>query len=123
MHLSRSSAADATERVRDPDETQPVPLSDLPDWWPARCNHGFQRRCRPPRKILHNRSDLFLGPRLLLWVPRRLPEPPPHRIADRVYGRLENAQAIAAHESPRTTMLYDHSGDEITLDEVERIGI
>ena len=38
-------------------------------------------------------------------------------------GTLENAQALAAHESPRTTMLYDHSGDEITLDEVERIGI
>ena len=38
-------------------------------------------------------------------------------------GTIENAQAIAAHESPRTTKLYDHSGDEITLDEVERIGI
>ncbi len=38
-------------------------------------------------------------------------------------GTIENAQVIAAHESPRTTKLYDHSGDEITLDEVERIGI
>src|ERR1700756_5389696 len=36
---------------------------------------------------------------------------------------LENAQAIAAHESPRTTKLYDQTGDEITLDEVERIMI
>jgi hypothetical protein len=27
------------------------------------------------------------------------------------------------HESPRTTKLYDHTGDEITLDEVERIVI
>ena len=36
-------------------------------------------------------------------------------------GSLENAQAMAAHESPRTTKLYDHTGDEITLDEVERI--
>jgi len=36
---------------------------------------------------------------------------------------IENAQAIAAHESPRTTKLYDRTGDEITLDEVERISI
>jgi hypothetical protein len=35
----------------------------------------------------------------------------------------ENAQAMAAHESPRTTKLYDRRGDEITLDEVERINI
>ncbi len=38
-------------------------------------------------------------------------------------GTIENAQAIAAHESPRTTKLYDRTTDEITLDEVERIGI
>lgn len=38
-------------------------------------------------------------------------------------GTIENAQTIAAHESPRTTKLYDRTGDEITLDEVERIGI
>jgi len=38
-------------------------------------------------------------------------------------GTLENAQRIAAHESQRTTKLYDRTGDEITLDEVERIRI
>jgi site-specific recombinase XerD len=38
-------------------------------------------------------------------------------------GTLEKAQAIAAHESPRTTKLYDRTSDEITLDEIERIGI
>jgi site-specific recombinase XerD len=38
-------------------------------------------------------------------------------------GSLENAQLMAAHESPRTTKLYDRTGDEITLDEVERIAI
>ena len=38
-------------------------------------------------------------------------------------GTLENAQAMAAHESLRTTKLYDRTGDEITLDEVERIAI
>ena len=26
-------------------------------------------------------------------------------------GTLENAQAMAAHESPRTTKLYDRTGD------------
>ena len=38
-------------------------------------------------------------------------------------GTLENAQPMAAHESPRTTKLYDRTGDEITLDEVERITV
>ena len=36
-------------------------------------------------------------------------------------GRVEKAQAIAGHESPRTTKLYDRRNDEITLDEIERI--
>ena len=36
-------------------------------------------------------------------------------------GTLENAQAMAAHSSPRTTKLSDRTSDEITLDEVERI--
>ncbi|HEY4311877.1 MAG TPA: tyrosine-type recombinase/integrase [Pirellulales bacterium] len=38
-------------------------------------------------------------------------------------GTIENAQAIANHESPRTTKLYDRTSDEITLDEIERITI
>ena len=38
-------------------------------------------------------------------------------------GRLENAQKMAAHESPRTTKLYDRTDDQITLAEVERIKI
>jgi len=38
-------------------------------------------------------------------------------------GRLEMAQQIANHESPRTTKLYDRSNDEISLDEIERIVI
>jgi integrase len=38
-------------------------------------------------------------------------------------GSLEHAQQIAAHESPRTTKLYDRTNDEITLDEIERIVI
>ena len=38
-------------------------------------------------------------------------------------GTIEHAQRIAAHESPRTTKLYDRTGDEVNLDEIERIGI
>ncbi|MBB5058829.1 site-specific recombinase XerD [Granulicella aggregans] len=38
-------------------------------------------------------------------------------------GRLEIAQQMAAHESARTTGLYDRRSVEISLDEVERIGI
>ena len=38
-------------------------------------------------------------------------------------GRLEVAQQIAAHESSRTTGLYDRRGDEVSLHEVERIVI
>jgi site-specific recombinase XerD len=38
-------------------------------------------------------------------------------------GSLEMAQAIAAHESPRTTKLYDRRQDELTLEEIERIRI
>jgi transposase len=36
---------------------------------------------------------------------------------------LEAAQQLANHESPRTTKLYDRRQDEISLDEVEKIGI
>jgi len=38
-------------------------------------------------------------------------------------GRLEIAHQIAAHESSRATGLYDRRGDDVSLDEVERIAI
>ena len=38
-------------------------------------------------------------------------------------GTLEEAQAIAGHESTRTTKLYDRRGDAVTLDAIERITI
>ena len=38
-------------------------------------------------------------------------------------GSLEDARAIAAHESSQTTRLYDRTGDSITLDEIERITV
>ena len=36
-------------------------------------------------------------------------------------GALEDARAIAAHESSQTTQLYDRTVDRNTLDEIERI--
>ncbi len=36
-------------------------------------------------------------------------------------GTLEHAQAMAAHESPRTTKLYDRTTERLTREEVERI--
>lgn len=38
-------------------------------------------------------------------------------------GTLEVAQAIAAHESPRTTKLYDRTADKLSLEEIERVRI
>jgi integrase/recombinase XerD len=36
-------------------------------------------------------------------------------------GALQHAQEMAAHESPRTTKLYDRTKERLTQDEVERI--
>jgi integrase len=36
-------------------------------------------------------------------------------------GTIEKARAIAAHESPRTTALYDRTDEQLSLDEIERI--
>jgi integrase/recombinase XerD len=36
-------------------------------------------------------------------------------------GSIEKAMAIACHESPRTTKLYDRTRDALNLDEIERI--
>jgi site-specific recombinase XerD len=38
-------------------------------------------------------------------------------------GTLERAASMANHASTRTTQLYDRRSDEVTLDEVERVGI
>jgi site-specific recombinase XerD len=38
-------------------------------------------------------------------------------------GLLEHAQRIAAHESARTTKLYDRTADVVGLDEIEKIAI
>ena len=35
-------------------------------------------------------------------------------------GTLERAQAIAGHESPRTTQLYDRTADDITVEDIEQ---
>jgi hypothetical protein len=38
-------------------------------------------------------------------------------------GTLETGRKIAAHESPRTTTLYDRTDDWLTLDEIEKISV
>ena len=38
-------------------------------------------------------------------------------------AKLEHAQQLAGHSDPKTTLLYDRRSDEISLDEVEKIGI
>ena len=38
-------------------------------------------------------------------------------------GTLERAQAIAAHESPRTTKLYDRTAAEVTIEDIEKIWV
>ena len=38
-------------------------------------------------------------------------------------GTIEKAQAIAFHESPKSTKLYDRTSDQIDLAEIERIKI
>ena len=38
-------------------------------------------------------------------------------------GTLEVAAQIAAHESTRTTQLYNRTSDELELDEIERVRI
>jgi hypothetical protein len=40
-----------------------------------------------------------------------------------VRGTLERAQTVANHESPRTTKLYDHTREELSLEEMEKIRI
>lgn len=38
-------------------------------------------------------------------------------------GDLKEAQKMACHADPRTTQLYDRSGNDVSLDEIERISI
>jgi site-specific recombinase XerD len=38
-------------------------------------------------------------------------------------GQLEHAQRVAAHNSIRTTKLYDRTADTLSLDEIEKIQI
>ena len=38
-------------------------------------------------------------------------------------GTIEIAQRIAGHTNPATTRIYDRSGDQLTLQEIERVQI
>jgi hypothetical protein len=45
----------------------------------------------------------------------------PQARADCRHHGPEHAQSMAAHESPRTTKLYDRTKERLTQDEIERI--
>ena len=40
-----------------------------------------------------------------------------------INGRIEVAQKMAGHSNAKTTSLYDRRNDDISVGEVERIGI
>jgi hypothetical protein len=70
---------------------------------------GLRFESGPRRRVFSRLSDVTPGgqPRITIYLEND--------------GRLEHAQQMAGHESPRTTKLYDRTKDEITLSEVERI--
>jgi hypothetical protein len=54
-----------------------------------------------------------------LWQPREQ-----RALAHSTHGgRIEVAQKMAGHSNAKTTGLYDRRNDDISLDEVEKIGI
>src|SRR5271165_3794044 len=73
------------------------------------------------------------GPRVHTTAGQQLRRPEGvHRLSSRATGitahlanggALKHAQATAAHESPRTTKLYDRTKERLTQDEVERCHI
>jgi|HubBroStandDraft_4_1064222.scaffolds.fasta_scaffold1176892_1 hypothetical protein len=71
--------------------------------------------CRPkdliPRQFRRRQNESSGLPRCQAAKIRELAE-----------GGLHRVQLIAAHESPRTTKLYDRTGDEITLEEWSGLG-
>ena len=69
---------------------------------------GLRVHLHPGQRGGHNES-----PRL---PSGRAEHPPPGK-----GGSLEHAQKIAGHADPRTTRLYDRTGDTVSLDEVEKI--
>jgi hypothetical protein len=97
-------------------ESSPLPLRARPDWHADRRRHA-QSRCLAHDPAPRRRA----GPEGQDRLPH-LPSRRDHGVSE-AGGTLKNAQALAAQESPRTTKLYDRMGDEITLDEVERITI
>ena len=56
------------------------------------------------------------------WLPASWPLlTHPNRITAYLAAAREHAQSMAAHESPRTTKLYDRTKERLTQDEIERI--
>ena len=80
--------------------------------WPQPASARSVERHGPGRRLQHD---------LVAHGPRRVSRSSCHVFRAtgitaylKAGGTLEKAQAMAAHESPRTTKLYDRRGDEIT---------
>jgi integrase/recombinase XerD len=84
-------------------------LTDKPMEPDRRLSHGCAAERPKPASRLSSAAKCSARP---------ASPPTPRRAA-----RIENAHAMAAHESPRTNKLYERTGDEITLYEVQRITI
>jgi site-specific recombinase XerC len=88
-------------------------------WWVRPHEKGGKRHEMPAHRTL----EAYLASYIEAAGIRDGGKAPLFRSAAGRTGTLENAQAMAAHESPRTTKLYNRTGDKITRDEVERITI
>ena len=65
-------------------------------------------------RLAHHRANRTDNPAVAVRGPK-------HVVKTGKTPVLEHAQEMAAHESPRTTKLYDRTRERLTQDEVERI--
>jgi hypothetical protein len=111
------SACDAARNVR-LSAGRPVSHLARPQWHHIVCKSdepaGRLADDPPARRVCGYR-----GRNLLPHVPRDRD----HRLSLEWRRPREHAQEMAAHESPRTTKLYDRTKERLTQDEVERIGL
>lgn len=100
-------------------------LAKIDDGWLFRSNRGrcesISERCLTPRNALHmiKRRSEHAGISSLITCHTFRATGITTYLKNG--GSIENAQYIAAHESPRTTKLYDRRMEEVSLDEIERI--
>ena len=82
-----------------------------PPRWNGSARDGFRRSARPIRRR-HRNSNRYHNFNATSSTEYLLNG-----------GKLEVTQLMVDHESSRTTGIYDHRSDRVSLDEVERICI